>query len=661
MMPKILRDDALLMPYAADIEARMTRFWDKKRALVGDGSLSDFANGYRYFGFHREADGWVYREWAPAAERMYVTGDFAGWDMTAYEMTRLDGGVFEIRLGDLLQTGQKVQAIVEHHGALLRRVPSYATRVVQDPTTYLWCAEVRETVNDYAWSDASFTMPTTPLIYECHIGMAQDKYGVGTYAEFTQHVLPRIRDAGYNTVQIMAVAEHPYYGSFGYQVSNFFAPSSRFGTAEELKALINTAHGMGIAVLLDIVHSHAVSNTVEGLGEFDGTPYQYFHAGARGRHPAWGTRLFDYDKHEVLHFLLSNVKYWMEEFHFDGFRFDGVTSMLYHDHGLGSAFTDYSMYFSMNTDVEAVTYLCLANALIREVNPHAITIAEDMSGMPGMCLPLADGGIGFDYRLSMGVPDLWVRYLREVPDEHWHLGTLWGELTSRRPRERVIGYCESHDQALVGDKTIMFRLCDRHMYTGMRVDSGDGVVDRGVALHKMIRLITASLAGDGYLNFMGNEFGHPEWIDFPREGNEWSYHYCRRQWRLVDDEALRYAPLARFDKAMLTLLQRGDLFGVTPQLLYIHEDDHIIAYAKRDTVFVFNFHPTRSFEGYFIPVPAGRWQVALATDGSAYNGFDRVDTTYTYRRCRMDGRMGIRLYIPSRTAIVLQKKTPPIK
>ncbi len=659
MKPRILQYDPMLAPYAADITARTENYRRMRHQLAGDGSLAAFADGHRYFGFHREADGWVYREWAPAAERMFLTGDFADWDMTAHEMTRVDGDVFEIRLGEHVREGQKVQTVVQHDGVLLRRIPAYATRVVQDATTYLWCAELRETLCDYPWSDAAFTMPRTPLIYESHIGMAQDKYGVGTYAEFTRRVLPRIRDAGYNTVQIMAVAEHPYYGSFGYQVSNFFAPSSRFGKAEELKALVDTAHGMGLAVLLDVVHSHAVSNTAEGLGEWDGTPYQYFHDGGRGYHPAWGTRLFDYNKRQVLHFLLSNLRYWMEEFHLDGFRFDGVTSMLYHDHGLGSAFTDYSMYFSMNTDVEAVTYLCLANELVHEVNPHAITVAEDMSGMPGMCLPLADGGIGFDYRLSMGVPDLWVKYLKEIPDEHWHLGTLWWELTTRRPHERVVGYCESHDQALVGDKTVMFRLCDYRMYGGMHVDSQDPVIDRGVALHKMIRLITASLAGDGYLNFMGNEFGHPEWIDFPREGNDWSYHYCRRQWSLVDDPALRYAALARFDHAMLALIGHTAFMSAAPKLLYIHEDDKVIAYEKGGMVFVMNFHPTASHTDYFIPVPAGRWRVSLTTDESAYNGFGRVDTQYVYRRCRADGRQGIRLYIPSRTALVLQKVTPP--
>ena len=394
-------------------------------------------------------------------------------------------GMFAIRdLGNELEKGMKVQAIVKKDGQSLRRVPSYATKVVQDEVTYWWCAEVCEISNPYDWEDTNFKMPKTPLIYECHVGMAQDKYGIGTYREFADNILPRVKKLGYNTVQIMAIMEHPYYGSFGYQVSNFFAPSSRFGSADDLKYLINTAHKMGIAVLLDIVHSHAVGNTNEGLNLFDGTDYQYFHAGGKGDHPAWGTKLFNYAKNEVIHFLLSNVKYWLEEFHFDGFRFDGVTSMLYHDHGLGSAFVNYDMYFSMNTDTDAITYLMLANDLIKEINPKALTIAEDMSGMPGMCLPIKDGGIGFDYRLSMGVPDLWIKYLKDVSDDYWNMGALWWELNSRRPKEKVIGYCESHDQALVGDKTIMFRLCDANMYSSMNKGNNDSVIFRGIALHK---------------------------------------------------------------------------------------------------------------------------------------------------------------------------------
>ncbi|MBQ2676839.1 MAG: alpha amylase C-terminal domain-containing protein [Clostridia bacterium] len=658
---KITEIDPYLKPFENDIDLRMALFSAKRKELLCDAeSLVDFANGYEYFGIHPTKDGWVYREWAPAAEKMYLTGDFNNWDVYGLPMEKLENGVFEVCLKgkDALKNGQRVQAVVIHNGQTLRRIPLYATRVVQDPVDNSWCAQIEDTLAPFNWTDKRFKPEKTPFIYECHIGMAQEKGAVGTYKEFTQNILPRIKDLGYNTIQIMAIMEHPYYGSFGYQVSNFFAASSRYGTSFELKELINTAHKMGIAVLLDVVHSHAVKNTNEGLNEFDGTVYQFFHEGEKGDHSAWGTKLFNYDKNEVLHFLLSNLKYWMEIFHFDGFRFDGVTSMLYLDHGLGSAFTDYSMYFSMNTDTSAVTYLQLANELIHQLNPNAITVAEDMSGMPGMCIPIADGGIGFDYRLSMGVPDLWIKLLKEYSDDNWDIIKLWYELTGRRANEKNIGYCESHDQALVGDKTIMFRLCDAAMYTGMSKSGVNIEIDRGVALHKMIRLLTASLAGEGYLNFMGNEFGHPEWIDFPREGNNWSYHYCRRQWSLVDNKDLRYCQLNEFDKAMVELLKKGQLLSVPAQNRWMHQDDKIIIYTKEDTVFIFNFHPSKSFDGYFVPVgKSGTYKVVLNSDDAVFGGFDRVDNRVEYKTVTTpDNWIGFKCYLPCRSAMVLKRK-----
>ena len=648
---KILQRDPYLKDYKNDIDLRMARYAQVRTRLT-EGALGDFANGHRYFGFQKAAEGYTYREWAPGAEELFLTGDFCAWEPFACPAKRLDGGVWEVTVPSLA-VGQKVQTVLRRGGETLRRIPSYATRVVQDDTTHLWCCEVDDTLLPYPWTDGGFKPAKTPYIYECHIGMAQEEGKVGTYREFTEKVLPRIKKLGYNTVQIMAVMEHPYYGSFGYQVSNFFAASSRFGPSRDLKALIDTAHGMGIAVLLDVVHSHAVKNTEEGLSRFDGTEYQYFHEGERGHHPAWDTRLFDYGKDEVLHFLLSNLKFWMEVFHFDGFRFDGVTSMLYHDHGLGSAFTDYSMYFSPNTDTDAVTYLQLANELCREVNPRAITVAEDMSGMPGMCLPIKEGGIGFDFRLSMGVPDLWIKLIKDRRDEDWSMGHLWHELTTRRPGEKNVGYCESHDQALVGDKTLLFRLCDAEMYTAMNKDSQSAVIDRGMALHKMIRLVTASLAGEGYLNFMGNEFGHPEWIDFPREGNGWSYHYCRRQWHLADDPTLRYGQLQEFDKELLRTLRKKRLMTTRARLGRIHEEDKILVFSKGSAVLAFNFHPTKSQTACFIPAAPGEYRVMLTTDGAAFGGFARVDGEYVYTADACSG--GFTCYLPCRTAVVFER------
>lgn len=660
MALKILDYDNMLIPFENDLESRSNNYQKKLNELLGGNiSLIDFANGHEYFGFHKTKNGWVYREWAPGADELYLMGDFNNWQREEFKLNRIDNGVFELFLNgiNLLYNGCKVKTVVKKDSKTYERIPLYAKRVVQDPVTYKWCCEIVETP-EYKWKQKNFIPPKNLFIYECHIGMAQEDEKVGTYNEFTQNILPRIKKLGYNAIQIMAIMEHPYYGSFGYQVSSFFAASSRFGTPEDLKNLIDTAHGMGIAVFLDLVHSHAVKNTEEGINEFDGTPYQFFYKGARGDHPTWGTKLFNYGKNEVIHFLLSNIKFWMNEYRFDGFRFDGVTSMIYKDHGLGSTFTDYNMYFSLNTDTEAVTYLQLANDLIHQINPSAITIAEDMSALPGMCIPICEGGIGFNYRLSMGTPDLWVKLLKNQKDNEWNMRYIWHELTSRRPFEKYIGYVESHDQALVGDKTVMFRLCDAEMYTHMSKFTDSIVISRGIALHKIIRLVTLSLSGEGYLNFMGNEFGHPEWIDFPREENGWSHFYCRRQWHLLDDSTLKYEYLNNFDASMIQFAKENNLFKEAPESLFIDEEKQVLIYERSGIVFAINFSPENSYD-YLVKTPkAGNYYPVLSTDSSYFGGWDRIEIPHKYKSVKQsDNSYGFKMYLPARTAVCLKKRT----
>ena len=657
MKYKILKNDPSLLPFENDIKLRMDNLARRKESLLAPGqTLADFASGYLYFGFHQTQDGWYYREWAPGADKMFLTGDFCNWDRYAYPMEKKENGVFELFLPgtNALYDGCTVMAVVQSNGRELERIPLYANRVVQDPVTYTWNAVIH-TVRPFGWTDEKFKPKKKLFIYECHIGMAQEEGKVGSYKEFTQYTLPRIKALGYNAIQIMAIMEHPYYASFGYQVTNFFAASSRFGMPEDLKELINTAHKMGIAVLLDVVHSHACKNTREGINDFDGTSYQFFHDGPRGEHSAWDTKCFNYGKNEVVHFLLSNLKYWLCEYHFDGFRFDGVTSMLYLDHGLGTSFDSPAKYFSMNTDIDAVTYLQLANEMVRQVKPNAIMISEDMSAMPGMCLPIKDGGIGFDYRLAMGEPDMWIRLLKETADEDWDLNNIYYELSCRRPKEKVIGYCESHDQALVGDKTIMFRLCDQEMYWSMNKSSQSMVIDRGMALHKLLRLITMTLGGEGYLTFMGNEFGHPEWIDFPREGNAWSYHYCRRQWSLAENPDLRYEYLLAFEKAMVAMAKKQKVIGAWDNQLALDNAAKTLVYQKGNAIFAFNFHPTESYDGLWLAMPeSGEYQVVMSTDDFCFGGQGRIyHQTYTTELA--NGKPSIRLYLPSRTAVVLKK------
>ena len=661
---QITEIDPWLAPHAGDIELRMNRFKEKRWQLVGDaGTLTDFANGHLYFGFHRTEDGWVFREWLPGADEVFLFGDFNEWDKESHPLERGENGVWEICLKgkDALKNGQFIKLWIRRGDGWFARCPAYSLKLEMDEETKTLCTQVWDP-EPFEWTDAGFIaqMHGAPLIYEAHVGMSQDKEGIGTYREFADNVLPRVRDLGYNTIQLMAIQEHPYYGSFGYQVTNFFAAAHWYGDPNDLKYLVNKAHKLNIRVLLDVVHSHACPNVGEGLHLLDGTEDQYFLPGDQGWHPSWGTKLFNYGRPEVLHFLLSNLKFWQTEYHFDGFRFDGVTSMIYHDHGMGSAFTNYDMYFNMNTDLESLNYLQLANELIHEVNPNATTVSEDMSGMPGMCLPIEQGGIGFDYRLAMGEPDYWIKLLKDIRDEDWNMNALWHEMTTRRPQEKVIGYCESHDQALVGDKTIIFRMADAEMYTGMMKDYHSLTMDRAIELHKIIRLFTMSLGGNGYLNFMGNEFGHPEWIDFPREGNGWSYKYCRRQWSLVDDKRLKYEWLNDFDKAMINLARDrhllDDPYAVS---LWIDPDRKIITFSRGKLLFVFNFHNSYSEQAFFLhahTIGEGAYKVILSTDETRFGGPGLIDHNYVFHTTYVEGRgLGFDVYSPCRTAMVLER------
>ncbi|MGI6494913.1 MAG: alpha amylase C-terminal domain-containing protein [Kiritimatiellia bacterium] len=673
MPPSIARltDDPYLDPFRSALRRREELAVLRAAELArGPGSLAGFACAHEYYGLHRAPDGgWVFREWAPNATAIALVGDFSEWRVEPrFALQRLpgDAGDWEIRLpADALRHGRHYRLEVAWDGGRGERIPAYARRVVQDASTHLFSAQVWDPPEPYRWRHPDFRVPAdrAPLLYEAHVGMAQEREGVGTYDEFRRNILPRIADAGYNTIQLMAVMEHPYYGSFGYHVSSFFAASSRFGTPEELKALVDDAHGLGLAVIMDLVHSHAVRNERDGLSLFDGTPHQYFHDGPRGWHSAWDSRCFDYGKTPVLHFLLSNCRYWLDEFHFDGYRFDGVTSMLYLHHGLGVDFVHYGQYFDDRVDEDAWTYCRLANQVIHDVRPDAITVAEDVSGMPGLAAPPGEGGAGFSYRLAMGVTEAWFKLVRDIRDDDWSMGFLWHSLVDRRADERTVSYVESHDQALVGGKTFLFQMMDAEIYGAMARGVPSPVAERAVALHKMARLATLATAGHAYLAFMGNEFGHPEWVDFPREGNAFSYRYARRQWHLRDDPALRFHALAEFDRDMLhALSRRRTLESGAPSLLLADDAAKVLVFRRASMLFLFNFHPSDSLADFDVEVAPGRYRGVLDTDAAAYDGQSRIapgqDYPCTARTIGRELRHFIRVYLPARTALAIERTAP---
>ena len=653
MSKKTLVDlDQWLAPYKHIIQARESYISSTLKKTLGNKVPAEFAMGFLHFGLHKTDTGWTFREWAPNATRMFLVGDFSDWkEREEFALNRDKNGEWSINLPEnSLRHGQKYKLHVYWSDGDGWRLPSYANYVVQNKDSVDFSAVVWSPKTPYDWQYKTPPKPKVPLIYEAHVGMSSQKEKVASFSEFTTEVLPRIKESGYNTIQLMAIAEHPYYGSFGYHVSNFFAVSSRFGTPDDFKKLVDTAHGMGLRVIIDLVHAHAAKNEVEGLGNFAGDPTQYFKP---TNHPEWDSRLFDYGKPEVLHFLASNCRWWLDEYHIDGFRFDGVTSMIYHDHGLGKSFTSYDDYFRDNVDKDALAYLRLANEVIHAIRPDATTIAEEMSGFPGLGASTKDGGLGFDYRLQMGAPDLWIKTLKEKNDEDWDLGQLAYTLSSHRPEEKVINYTESHDQALVGDKTLIFRLIDKNMYWHMDKIDPDLKTERGIALHKLIRLMTAGLHGGGYLNFMGNEFGHPEWIDFPREGNNWSFKHARRQWNLRDNGFLKYQWLGDFDAALMKIIRQIDNPNV--HHLTVLQPDHMVSFIHGDFLFVINFSPDKSLSDYAVPAEAGSYKLALSSDDKNFGGQERIGHNSRFFTSPSNNNHNLKVYLPARTGIILEK------
>ncbi len=649
-MLKLVENDGYLQPHEHQINERHQWFLNTLHYIQEHyGSLSEFADRYRFLGFNTDEKNNTisFREWLPHAKAASLVGEFNNWDRNANPLYAIEYGNWEIILpkGSIPVNSKVKLAIQTSDGNWIYKIPAYIEYVIQNED--LSYDGIYIAPSQFQWTDTAFTLSNNfrPIIYETHIGMATEDYKVGTYNEFTAHVLPYIKDLGYNAIQLMAIQEHPYYGSFGYQVANFYAPSSRFGTPDDLRNLINTAHQMGIAVILDVVHSHSVKNEMEGLSHMDGTDI-YFN----GTHPDWDSKLFDYSKIEVKQFLVSNIKYWMEEFHFDGFRFDGVTSMLYHHFG-HIAFDHYNKYFE-NTNNDAIIYLQLANTLIDIQHQNKISICEDMSGMPGACVPISDGGLGFDYRLGMGFPDFWMDLLENVRDEDWNMTQLFARLTDRRLGEKTIAYVESHDQALVGDKTTAFWLMDKEMYTHMSKDTPSAIIDRGVAMHELIRFVTILLGGEGYMTFIGNEFGHPEWVDFPREGNDFSYQYARRQWSLVHNESLRYQELYEFDKAMIHFVKAHDLLeSMYIDKVYEHNEDKVLIFKKRAFYFVFNFSAQSYYDYHFPLREEGTFEIVFTSDEKRFGGFDRVDRSQHFH----SENHQLKFYLPSRSVWVLKR------
>ncbi len=668
--PRNPLQDAELSPYVDALLQRRDRFAAEiARIREQYGSLQNYADLHLTLGMHTITtdDGRRYRrlrEWMPAATALWLATDrlkFQRWAKYAFRrvtpegLWELDVPEEELPHGAYMELRVLPDAAGASDGRPQRRVPAFARWVEQDAQVpEQWCARVWDPATPYTFRHDDHPRNLEfPRIYEAHVGIAQPYVGrtqhsVGSYAAFARDILPRIRDAGYTVVQLMGIPEHPLYKSFGYQVSNYFAPSSRFGLPDDFKALVDEAHRLGLAILLDITHSHAAPNTEQGIARYDASAYFF-----ADKDNQWGTLSFDYGKEMTRRFLLSNCRWWMEEFHVDGFRFDAVGNMIYRDHGFGDDFSHVGRCFytadgSNRVDEDGVLYLELANTLIHELKPQSLTVAEEFSGMPGMTSPTRDAGLGFDYRFAMGIPDFWGKFIKEGRP----IGTLWHEMTNHRRYERTISYVACHDQCINGKDAMIWRLIGDEMHTHMSRFTDSWNTSRGLALYKLMRLATLTTAAHGYLNFMGDEFGHPEWID--------GEAYAHRQWHLTERDDLKYADLAAFDRdCLLHIVRRHpEQFREQVRLRHLDEEDRILAFERGRLFCAFNFHELRSRPSLEVWTTPGKYVETLSTDEDRYAGHSNLTVTEPPVEHFSDPASGateqrITLYLPPLTALVL--------
>ncbi|XP_058788144.1 1,4-alpha-glucan-branching enzyme 3, chloroplastic/amyloplastic [Vicia villosa] len=553
--------------------------------------------------------------------------------------------------------GSKYRVYFNTTNGPLERVPAWATYVQPElDGRQAYAIHWEPPPEDvYKWKNQSPKVPKSLRIYEAHIGISGSEPKISSFNDFTDKTLPYIKEAGYNAIQLIGVVEHKDYFTVGYRVTNFYATSSRYGTPDDFKRLVDEAHGLGLLVFMEIVHSYAAADEMVGLSLFDGSNDCYFHSGKRGQHKFWGTRMFKYGDVDVLHFLLSNLNWWIEEYQIDGFQFHSLSSMIYTHNGFASFTGDLEEYSNQYVDKDALLYLIMANEILHVLHPNIITIAEDATYYPGLCEPTSQGGLGFDYYVNLSAPEMWSTFLETVPDHEWSMTKIVNTLVSKKENaNKMLLYAENHNQSISGRRSlaeVLFGEIDEHS------EHYKESLLRGSSLHKMIRLITLTIGGRAYMNFMGNEFGHPKRVEFPTSSNDYSYSLANRQWDLLEKDGV-HRDLFTFDKDMMRLdknervLSRG-----FPSFHHVNDSSKVISYVRGPLLFIFNFHPTDSYDSYTVGVEeAGEYQLILNTDEIKYAGQGILRENQYFQRTiskRVDGhRNCIEVQLPSRTAQV---------
>ncbi|KAH9622869.1 hypothetical protein KSS87_007872 [Heliosperma pusillum] len=492
-----------------------------------------------------------------------------------------------------LPHGSKYRVYFNTPDGPLERVPAWATYVLPDEEGNQSCAVHWDPSPEFThkWKNNSPKAPKSLRIYECHIGISGSDPKVSSFLEFSEKVLPYIKDLGYNAIQLFGVVEHKDYFTAGYRVTNFYAVSSRYGTPEDFKRLVDEAHGLGLLVFLDIVHSYSAADEMVGLSLFDGTNDCYFHTGKRGHHKYWGTRIFKYGDVDVLQFLLSNLTWWIEQYHIDGFQFHSIPSMIYTHNGFATFTGDLEEYCNQYVDRDALMYLILANDILHALHPNIITIAEDATLYPGLCEPSSQGGLGFDYYVNLAAPEMWLSLLENVPDNEWSMSKIVTTLMGNKAyTNKMLLYAENHNQSISGGRSLA------EILLGAEIDSNLSTSSllRGSSLHKG--------------------------VEFPTSNNNFSYELASRRWDLLSDQGV-HQELFHFDQDMMKLDKAGKVLSrCLPNVHHVNDDTMII----------------------------------LNSDEKKYGGQGAINTDQNLQRSirkRIDGLQNcVQLPLPSRTA-----------
>ncbi|ASU85223.1 1,4-alpha-glucan branching enzyme [Nocardiopsis gilva YIM 90087] len=609
-------DYRLLVRYPGEVEGRLVDDPYRHLPILGDLDLHLIGEGrheelWRALGAHTrrfpsamgDSHGTAFAVWAPGAQGVRVIGDFNHWDGTAHPMRSLGGtGVWELFVPEVSDGSTYKFQVLGRDGVWRDKADPMAFATQRPPET----ASVVHT-STHAWGDDAWLSErknaewvARPMsVYEVHLGSWRPGLG---YRELAEELVDYVREMGFTHVEFLPVAEHPFGGSWGYQITSFYAPTSRFGSPDEFRALVDALHRAGIGVLLDWVPAHFPKDEW-ALARFDGSA-QYEHPDPRrGEHPDWGSLIFDYGRTEVRNFLIANALFWLEEFHIDGLRVDAVASMIYLDYSRESGEWAPNA-FGGRENLEALEFLRELNACAYRRNPGIVMVAEESTAWPGVTRPTDHGGLGFGFKWNMGWMHDTLEYLKRDPvyRQHHH-----NEITF----SMVYAYSEnyilplSHDEVVHGKASLLYKMPgdEWRRFAGLRALFGYMWAHPGKQLL-----------------FMGDEIGH---------GDEWSHEHGVQWWlldhcyhqgvqRLVGDLNRAYADTPALwsldtDPAGFTWLDGGDAQGNTLSFLRHGDDGSVLACLV-------NFSP-EVHTGRRVGLPrTGRWREVLSTDAEPYQG-----------------------------------------